>query len=126
MVELGTATEMVDFFNYANDCLRDHRDIELLERLYKKYVRLEEIDETSLMVKMIKENIAPDVERRFVQYFSGIETCIESAKMFYKSWGIYQPVKVGVTDVPGYIQDKNRPLEVYDALGPDDLPFWLR
>ncbi|MOA65923.1 hypothetical protein D3C78_1924880 [compost metagenome] len=52
--------------------------------------------------------------------------CIESAKMFYNSWGIYQPLKVAVTDAPYYIEDKNRPLEQYDVLKPNDPPFWLR
>lgn len=126
MVELGTATEMVDFFNYLNRYLKTHRDSELLDRLYKKYVRFEELDETSLMVERLKESLSPDVEGRFLKYISGIETCIESAKIFYSSWGVYQPVKVSVTDVPGYIQDKNRPLEHYDALSSDDPPFWLR
>lgn len=122
MVELGSATEMIDFFEY----IKKYEDNELLDRLYKKYVRFEELDETALMVRKLKEGLSSDVEEKFSKYLSGIETCIESAKMFYNSWGIYQPVKAGVTDVPEYIQDKNRPQEQYDVLSPDDPPFWLR
>ncbi|MBN7121128.1 hypothetical protein BSU01_05290 [Erwinia billingiae] len=65
-------------------------------------------------------------EDKYLNYFSGIEARIESAKMFYKSWGIYQPLKVAVTDAPYYIDDKNRPLVQYDTLGPNDPLFWLR
>lgn len=34
--------------------------------------------------------------------------------------------RIGLTTVPRYIIDRARPAEEYEALGPKDLPFWLR
>lgn len=67
----------------------------------------------------------------FSRYFSAFEECIESAEIMFDTFKSYpgyryEPVKVVVTDMPRYLEDKNRPLEVYDALGTDDMPFWLR
>ncbi len=126
MVELGSPSEMADFFVFFFMNLKRDENRDVLERLYKKYVKLEELDEVALITKELKDSLLPDVKDRYLKYISGIETCIESAKLFYESWSIYQPVKVGITDVPFYLDDKRRPLEQYDALGPDDLPFWLR
>ncbi|PQQ34073.1 hypothetical protein C6H69_06865 [Photorhabdus luminescens] len=98
----------------------------ILDRLYKKYIRQYELEKISFLVKKIRNDFLTDSEMCFIKYLDGIDTCIESAKLFYSSWGIYQPLKIGITDVPHYIDDKDRPLEQYDALGPDDPPFWLR
>ena len=49
---------------------------------------------------------------------------MESAKIFFASWGVYQAVRVVVTDVPDFMVDKKRPLADYDSL--EGLPFWAR
>jgi len=125
LVELGPPSNMIDFMVFFGRKLMSHGDSELSERLYKKYIRLEELGRLAQMVKEIKSALSSD-EEKYLKYLLGIETCIESAEIFYKSWNIYQPLKIAVTDVPYYINDKNRPLEQYDALGPNDPPFWLR
>lgn len=125
MVELGTASEMMDFFNFINKRLEGKESNEIAIRLYSKYIKLEQLEELYSMVKDIKSMLSSD-EDKYFKYLSGIETCIESAKFFYNSWGVYQPVKVAVTDAPYYIEDKNRPLEHYDELKPNETPFWLR
>lgn len=125
LVELGDASDMVDFFDFFTRKLKLCGDDELSDRLYRKYIKLEQLERLDLIVKKLKATLSSD-EGKYLKYLSGIETCIESAELFYKSWDIYQPIKVAVTDVPYYIDDKNRPLEQYDALTPDDPPFWLR
>ncbi|KGM27773.1 hypothetical protein [Photorhabdus akhurstii] len=67
----------------------------------------------------------------FSRYFSAFLECLESAEVMYeefKSYPDYQyePLKVVITDMPLYLDDQHRPLEQYDALSPDDPPFWLR
>lgn len=126
MVELGSASEMADFFTCFFSNLRKDRNREVLERLYKKYVRIEELDEVVQMTKDLKEDLLPDIRNKYSKYISAIEICIESAKIFYESWGNYQPLKVGRTDIPFYLDDKERPMEQYDELRQDDLPLWLR
>ncbi|WP_428945496.1 hypothetical protein ACQK5W_05410 [Pantoea sp. FN060301] len=125
LVELGSASEMIDFLSFFSKRSEKYEGNEISERLYNKYIKLEQLEKLDSIVKDIKLALSPD-EDKYLNYLSGIEKCIESAKVFYNSWGIYQPLKVAVTDAPYYIEDKNRPLEKYDALGPNELPFWLR
>lgn len=125
LVELGTASEMIDFLDFFNKKMEGNENNEVSSRLYNKYIKFEQLEKLDSIVKDIKLALSSD-EGKYLKYLSGIETCIESAKMFYNSWGIYQPFKIAVTDTPYYIEDKNRPLELYDALSPDDPPFWLR
>ncbi|CNL80567.1 hypothetical protein [Yersinia aleksiciae] len=67
----------------------------------------------------------------FSRYFSAFFECLESAEVMFeefKSYPNYQyePLRVVITDMPLYLDDQHRSLDQYDALGPDDLPFWLR
>lgn len=126
MVELGSPSEMDDFFSFCFNNLKGNKNHAVLDRLYRKYVRFEELDEINKIIQELNGYLSPDVKDKYSKYISGIETCIESAKLFYESWNIYQPVRVGITDIPFYIDDKRRPLNQYDALGPEELPFWLR
>ncbi|MCK1069450.1 hypothetical protein OCJ35_02915 [Pluralibacter gergoviae] len=125
IVELGSPSEMIDFFVFLKGKRKFFKDEEIVSRLYNKYVRLEQLDQLDLAVKSIKSSLSLE-EDKYLKYLSGIETCIESAKLFYNSWSIYQPLKVAVTDTPYYIEDKNRPLEQYDELDHNASPFWLR
>lgn len=125
LVELGSSLDMIDFFVFFNKKMERRGDITLSEQLYRKYIRLEQLELLDVIVKEMKMTLSSS-EDKYLKYLSGIEICIASAEMLYESWEIYQPLKIGVTDVPYYIEDKNRPLEQYDALTPDDLPFWLR
>ncbi|KGM27782.1 MULTISPECIES: hypothetical protein [Photorhabdus] len=126
MVELDSPSDMINFFTFLYSKVNDCESKKILDRLYKKYIRQYELEKISFLVKKIRNDFLTDSEMCFIKYLDGIDTCIESAKLFYSSWGIYQPLKIGITDVPHYIDDKDRPLEQYDALGPDDPPFWLR
>jgi len=116
---------MIDFFNFLNKKLEGSESNEISSRLYNKYIKLEQLERLHLMVKDIKLMLSSD-EVKYFKYLSGIEICIESARLFYNSWGFYQPVKVALTDATYYIEDKNRPLEHYDELKPNETPFWLR
>lgn len=62
----------------------------------------------------------------FDKFFNVYEYCAESAIGFYEDWEIYKPVMVIVTDMPQYLVDKKIPLEKYDALGRNYVPFWMR
>jgi len=54
MVELGTASEMIDFFNFLNKKLEGSESNEISSRLYSKYIKLEQLEKLHLMVKDIK------------------------------------------------------------------------
>lgn len=122
--ETGTIQEMVGFFDYLSGMNTSDLEKQLIDRLYKKYIRYQELDFFENLIIELKKS--SNAESKYIKYFDAIMTCIESAKMFYNSWEIYQPLKVGFTDIPYCVDDKDRPAELYDALTEDDLPFWLR
>ncbi|MEC5343320.1 hypothetical protein ABRZ24_12030 [Brenneria populi] len=73
----------------------------------------------------------PRLSDVFSRYFDAFIECAESAEINYSMFKShpgyeYEAVKIVISDLPWFIEDKNRPLEQYDALGPNDPPFWLR
>ncbi|WP_336998670.1 Imm70 family immunity protein [Leclercia sp. M50] len=63
------------------------------------------------------------VFERFFKAFDEALTCTEA---YYQAFNEYIPVRLGFTDAPHYIDDVNRTSEQYNALGPNEPPFWLR
>ncbi|NBF08441.1 hypothetical protein [Pseudomonas sp. Fl4BN1] len=150
--ELGTASDMVCFFSVLREKAGLLKvELFLLDRLFRSYLRLEELEGTRILMLKSKEslsNVAGSVAALealgwemessslniacsnfaevFIKYFDGFEYCVESALGFYEDWGIYKPVRTVVCDMPDYMVEKLRPLEDYDNLAPNDLPFWLR
>jgi len=127
-------------------------DLELLtDRLYRRYLRLEEIDRAMEAMGQIKKlfDAQPSAEKedlftnahiqnmlrnvrqsaidnRFSKYFAAFEECASSASYTARIVGAnYQPVMTAVTSLPEcYDSYLNRPLEEFDKL--EGLPFWLR
>lgn len=124
--ELGSTSDMLNFFSYLNNLSRTERDRYLLERLYFKYVKFDEIDESCALLNELRNLCSDEFIYKFSKYFESIELCVESAKGFYEDWHIYQEVKIIITDMPYCISEMERPKEEYDALTLRDVPFWLR
>lgn len=126
----------------------------LTDRLYRRYLKFEQADIAVLQMIAVKEIFLEldgrsidwpsrdthgsrlDVKKKnlyciFEKYFDAFFYCCESAKVNYEGFKSYpgyeyEPVRVVESDMPGFIFDKIRPLEQYDALGADEKPFWLR
>lgn len=126
IVELGSASDMAVFFDCLNKHAGNARDKKIASRLYKKYVYQDDLEETLLFINGFSVNLARELKEKYSKYIEGIEFCIKSAQGFYEDWSIYKPVRVVVTDMPDYMIDRERPVEEYDKLGPNDPPFWLR
>ncbi|MCW7547662.1 MULTISPECIES: hypothetical protein [Photorhabdus] len=126
IVELGSASEMTYFFSILNEQIHDINDRKILSQFYQKYLHLHELEEASSLITQLRQRLSKEQECRFFKYFEGIEHCIKSAQGFHGDWGIYKPVRIVITDMPDFMTDRDRPLEQYDALSPDDPPFWLR
>jgi hypothetical protein len=154
MCELGPVMDVVLFF----ECLdiyvaqvHPEKDWGLLtDRLYRRYLRIEELDRASELMNEARNifttlhsssikwqtdmegeitqtwlnSSASSLAEVFAKYFENFSHCVESAKLFFDSWNIYQPVRTGTTDIPYFIVDKNRPFEDYETIEGD--PFWLR
>ncbi|WP_095093535.1 hypothetical protein [Pseudomonas sp. Irchel 3A5] len=154
--ELGPISDVVLFFECLNAFVVSKypdRDWSLLsDRLYKRYLRRGELDESLALMEEAKsifltlpsssvewdEDMQADRDRTwldsrvdnlgevFYRYFDLFSKAKDSAVSFLDEFGIYQPVRILASDIPALFFEKNRPLNEYDALELSSLPFWLR
>lgn len=151
--ELGPRADVALFFECLDAYVeKPHSEKNwslLTDRLYRRYLKQDELDEASALMRSAKDifgsvssasvdwngiSAAPRVSRLnpdqgnladvFSKYFEKFDYCVESAKVFFKSWNIYQPVRTVVSDMPDFMTDKKRPLDQYEVL--EGKPFWLR
>ena len=66
-----------------------------------------------------------DLHAVFDRLFKAFDEALECTEVYYQGFNEYRPVRNGFIDAPYYIDDVNRASEQYDALGPNDQPFWL-
>ncbi|MFM0546983.1 hypothetical protein PQR29_19880 [Paraburkholderia strydomiana] len=153
--ELGPAPDVVLFF----DCVKiyaewDHPEQDwslLTDRLYRRYLRREELKPALLLMGQVRQLFVqrpakssieweakvlanseksglnpeqPTLAEVFSKYFEHFASACGSAESFVDAFNIYQPVRVVISDLPGFARDKNKPLAEYDAL--EGEPFWLR
>jgi len=154
IAELGSTTDVKLFFDCLNKAANDHPESNwslLTDRLYRKYIRLHELDSALELMNCMQgifsklpsstidwtkqaidgvntklnlnKSTLADV---FDRYFKGFTQCVESARALYEDWGKFLGVRIVVADLPYFHMDKNRPLEDYESLRPSDTPFWLR
>lgn len=150
--EVGSASDMECFFYLIKQAGSSLDEIDIFtDRLYRRYIKQADIHkfESQLgtlesafsKIKLnsgILENMGffresgsldfcgKNMADVFQNYFKGIDYCISSCKAFYADWGVIKPVRVVCTEMPWYLEDKNRPLSDYDDLGDNENPFWLR
>jgi hypothetical protein len=153
--ELGPAPDVVLFFNclerYAEQA-HPAQDWSLLtDRLYRRYLRMEELEPALALMAQAHDIFAqkpalssvewdeamlansekswltvgqPTLADVFGKFFEKFLDACSSAKSFFENFNIYQPVRVVISDLPGFARDKKKPLAEYDAL--EGEPFWLR
>ncbi|GGF21934.1 hypothetical protein GCM10011611_29990 [Aliidongia dinghuensis] len=151
--ELGPAADMQAFFACVNIAAsRLHLDpasLSLIDRLYRRYVRLEELQATALVIERIRAVMAaippqnvdwnsitppygatkldiskPNLADLFSRYFLALDDATKSAESFYKKFGKYRPVLTIISDMPRFVIDEKRPMSDYDTLQGE--PIWLR
>ncbi|CAE6865569.1 hypothetical protein R69746_08071 [Paraburkholderia aspalathi] len=153
--ELGPASDVVLFF----ECIKTYVERAnpetdwclLTDRLYRRYLRREELKPAMELMRLVREIFAkqptktsvewdaemlsnpqrtslnPDRQSLasvFSEYFDSFEAVCGSAESFAETFNIYQPVRIAISDLPGLARDKNKPLAEYDAL--EGKPFWLQ
>ncbi len=154
--ELGPVSDVVLFFECLNAFVVSQfpdQDWSLLtDRLYRRYLRRDELERSFALMERARgifftlpsasvewdEILQADRDKTwldsrqdtlgtiFSRFFDLFSKAKDSAISFLDEFGIYQPVRVLVSDMPSFIVEKKRPLNEYDALGLSDLPFWLR
>lgn len=154
--ELGPVSDVVLFFSCL-DLLakraRPERDWSLLtDRLYRRYLRLDELTQAGELMELAREVFASldsssvewdssmlldhkktwldagqsNLGEVFVRYFDSFEKAKGSAVSFFEEFGIYQVVRIIPSEMPLSIIERARPLAEYDALDDGETPFWLR
>ena len=154
--ELGPVSDVVLFFEclnvfVVNTCLDQDWSL-LSDGLYRRYLRQGELEKSFILMEKAKsifftlpsssvewdEDMQADRDRTwldsrgdtlgtvFFRYFDLFSKAKNSTMSFLDEFGIYQPVRILASDMPALMVEKKRPLNEYDALGLDDLPFWLR
>lgn len=129
------------------------RDWSLLtDRLYRRYLRLDELETATALVAQVKQTFAAlpsttadwpnlnsgvirtrlDPSRKtlaevFEEYFESYKHCVESAQINYEGFRAfpgyeYEPVRLVVSDQPWFLVEKRRPLEEYASL--EGPPYW--
>ena len=133
MYEVGLSQVMENFFEALRRVLQSApSDMDrslVLDRLYKRYVRFEDIDKTKKIMDYCKAGLIDvgnidESNGQFIRYFRSFESCLSSAIHFRQAFGDYQPIKIAITDLPWCILEGQRSLHEYDQL--EDKPFWLR
>ncbi|NML35486.1 hypothetical protein [Paraburkholderia antibiotica] len=153
--ELGTSSDVQLFFDCLNAYTKqaNHKqDWSLLtDRLYRRYLRREELESALALMAKVREIFAqlptqtavdwkphmlgdtekswlnpdqPTLADVFSEYFEKFARACGSAESFVEAFNIYQPVRVVISDLAGFARDKNKPLAEYDAL--EGKPFWLQ
>ncbi|MDB5364062.1 MAG: hypothetical protein JWO51_5359 [Rhodospirillales bacterium] len=151
ILEIGPVADMRLFF----DCIRfGMKDLPkgtdgglLTDRLYRRYLRLEELDPATALLGQVREilkNIKtktidwsgfkpdqseldrslPNLGALFAPYLDSALTVISDARRFHKEFDSYKPVITIITSAPRFYVEKQRPLAEYDAL--EGEPMWLR
>lgn len=154
--ELGPVSDVVLFFECLDAfVVPEHSDQDwslLSDRLYKRYVRQEDLEASLALMEKARSQfltlpgssvewdaamqaapaktwLDPSQDTLgdiFARYFDLFSKAKDSAVSFFDAFGIYQPLRVLVSDMPALMIEKRRPLNEYEALEADDLPFWLR
>ncbi len=155
---LGNKEEMQEFFHLIDRYTKEYdsnTDYNLiLDRLYKRYLKLEELEETKRLLNRI-QNIffkipcdaeyirflntnmesssvnfkAKNLKEFFEEYFYIILKTIDSAIFdheYYKKKGefSYRRVRITKQDIVQHTIDEMRPNEIYDNL--EGEPYWIR
>jgi hypothetical protein len=133
---VGSIDEVESFFARVK-AIAPHISVHsslITDRLYRRYLRLSELEEaTSTLLGIVDalSRTVPDAAQsafagRFLRCFN---SCVESAKLNYEAFRDtegyeYEPVRLVIADQPWFTAEKQRSLGEYDAN--DGAPFWAR
>lgn len=150
--QVGTVNDAILFFDCVNYFgLRARPDMDwslLTDRLYRRYIPLEdtqksqalmdelqrifaatpssEVDWNTEPVRTVLDRNLPTLADVFAKFFKFFRLSGESAVLFHDEFGGVKPIRTIVSDVPASVVEGQRPLAEYDALSPEETPFWLR
>lgn len=152
--ELGPASDVVFFFHCLKTFVVGRFPAEdwgvLTDRLYRRYLRLNELEHAASLMLKAQEELSREtkffvmfdeyikhyseswlnsdkdsLDGVFSRYFELFFLAKQSAISFFSEFKIYQPVRLVVSEMPMLMLEKRRPLDDYENLDINSLPFWL-
>lgn len=126
LYSFGCYTELTDNFElyHAFQELLSINNEELLVRLYKKYVKRENVDKTVDLLKAGVSRMKGKNKKIFDSLLFAFEDGVEGSEISLRSFGKYEPLRLVVLDEPYCMLSDNISLEDYD--NNDGEPFWMR
>ena len=158
IIELGFISDMQLFFdciNYYVVPAYPEIDFSLItDRLYKRYLKLDDLDLGLKLMKIIQEKFQEldresvdwqpmetgivdtkldiykeNLYRIYHRYFSGFNEIVDSCYSFDESFrdvSDYEPrlVMISLSDIPIFFTYNEIPLTVFDALNENEGPIW--
>jgi len=151
--ELGSVSDVILFFECVDTFISKRYPDEdwslLTDRLYRRYLRQDELEKTKILMNRVEKifnslstssvnwdevlskpestQLDPSLNTLaevFFKYFDHFKSAKNSAESFFDAFKIYQPIKIVISDLPGYMIEKKRSLKEYDEL--NGKPFWLQ
>ena len=116
IITLGNLAECKKLFS-------DIRQYELIDRLYRRYVRYEDIEETYRLLTEFTKKFSVNYEL-FLKLMRSFEKCWKDSECCFKKYGEYIPIRLIISNMPFPLIEEDIPLEDYDNLEGD--PLWMR
>jgi hypothetical protein len=150
LCELGTVDDVQFFFDCIGKFVVERNEAKwtvITDRLYRRYLKPEELPIAGNLLLEIEEKFktinpkdaglakcltaesrldpsAPTLADLFTKFFQQIMKCKRSSELFFETWKKHQEVRIVISDMPRFINDKARKLEEFDKLTGE--PFWKR
>ena len=155
---LGTDSDMQLFFDcisyYVLPKYPDQNWSLITDRLYRRYLKLEELDAAVALMKLVEKEfkqldreafdwskilsgqVKSDLDRAkstlfeifgkyFEAFYESIECAIRNYEWFKSNSNYeYEPVMVTISTIPYCVSYSMIPLSVFDNLQPDEKPIW--
>ncbi len=109
----------------------------LHDQIFRTYVKLDDVEDAVSLMRYVRNELRQRTagaagahaggageKDGFEAYFNAFEECATSCRDFHGNWGILKPVRVARVDMPAYLQDMARSLDLVSSLAAADEPFW--
>lgn len=140
MFDLGDVASMDQLSVVVKDISAGSVRGQLLhDQIFRTYVKLDDVDDAVSLMRCVRNElrkravgqvgahaVSAGASDGFEAYFNAFEECATSCRDFYTNWGILKPVRVARIDMPAYLQDTARSLDLVDSLAAGDEPFWKK
>lgn len=140
MFDLGDAASMDRLSIVVKSIVAGNAREQLLhDQIFRTYVKLDDLDDAVSLMRCVRNELRrwtagaagahtgrAGEKDGFETYFNAFEECATSCRDFHSNWGMLKPVRVARVDMPAYLQDTARSLDLIDSLAADDEPFWKK